>query len=1810
MISWPEREWKLRALGASEEEIYEEKLKYWENLPTQVPDLFLDTPPEELEATRLQFLGAKPQKTGFLPALGRIAKQTAAGAISGTIGAFEYPVEAAAGALGADVGEFEGPAEMFRRWSEEVSEPTSKTEAFLRSIASMAEPISRIGTSVVTMNALFNAGAMASPMLALPGAGPVATTALTTPVAFGGSEYAKTLAGGGTPMEAFEAGTGGAAFGAYLHGAGEVIGPAIRGAAAKLPARFVGPTAYAGQAIGTALPFGPAALAQGATLPEAGEEVIRMAVLNAGLMAPGYGGVKYSALAERFRQKELEARKLETQATVQKWGREDPFVAKALDVRRWIPKDYSRRPFGELPVAEGPADLPVTPEPFDIPTETLSPQQRAVRGLRERAGYPFGYPPEAFPGRIPEPVLTPFNEPESPGHAYMERLELPKVTAPPEGVGARLEVLAGQVIETGPPGRREWTRDQLKDALSVTFRGMTPRNVEAATDLSMKMLEALAAARGTTVADLTSRLFADIRPGTGAEHQASFRRTIEGIRKNPEAVPEIRDFIIRQMRETGVDENTALMEYAKRGGIQAMVEYLNDGRAIMKAWGLADSTTFFHELFHVFRGHLPTTDQMRLLEFIARPGEKWNIKHEEIGANLFTEALRGNMGTLNIPGDIREIIMRARPWLRDSASGIGIDNVNRLIRNEDVKKVFDRMLKGWADDPVTRAYEQVDRYVPGGPLRDADVIYGAIHPEEVKTFTDAYVPKKETPEQKQKRIEFMNAVVKHYKETDPDGIYQALMISTIAKANPKLAEELAQEKFGYTLHAMWLDLARPEFPELAYFVPQKYRTGTRELAAVYKPDITTEKQAKQKADIMDRLRAGTALRPEEFRSVEWAPEEKKWLKTNMQPSYDKKSTFLKQADKNPLVIDTSKGVTQRLEDVGEIIDYVLKKPYAEQSEFNNTLAKYTDAASRLPGWGPSKGDEVMKGAMRHPLYGASVTVNPNPPRAKYGMGATEKDMPFIDKWRQRIGNWVIGTEDVLKKHFGPIGDTMAKYAHKLTDDINMNRANLSGKVVDIMFGDAKLRTKTRWTKGQSIAIAKAIHSRSAPTDQQALKGFQEFQELEQMVIDRFVQTDRMQTSESKAYREEMAYRLSAKLRKDVLQEDVLQDMISRERASRYWEEISEVTAKTRNISRDEADTRIARWLDDIRSLNKIQEAKTPEFRPDEELIDLAAPETAAGPRGEIVDPGSIVIPEGFLNSKLGEVLDKFTRVSSGRIAELNNQGEFGAIMTMLKGMPTPKHIGTLLELYEKMVTQVPLSPNMPLIEGKSLRKIHSAIVSMALSGRAPLSNILGTMNNHWLAGDWKSVGEGIRNYIKDIQSGIISFRGISPFGVELEGISGYKPPSEWKFINILRELHPFPGSEKVARLSGFEIGMVRAEELFKKAIAGDKMAIEDLKRYVIDYQKFMAQMLAWTEGKNIPEIDRIMGRPEQLVRAGLEMSRESSLPMEAYRAPVKWDEPLGRFLSTFRRFGLQQWLLNYRQVANDFHMAGKYHQLGDTKTANAYRIRATQKFGKEVIGSAIAGLFIDSIWKAITGRLDTSIAARMLSADEDTKNDAADMAGLWFESILTAGFGGLVMDLLGTVANVGGRSYGVSDQLFGFNLARVNSAYRIGTTGFGDLIDMAAYAGDGRALSAGLDLTREAWTGARTFIPGLKIAEGVVSGFGLGFQPELERHIDKEAWLDSTRKGIMDAVKRGNMQDFLKLSADYKQALQETLSQAISIGDAQKIEQYSTALNNADKFLNQREEWLRMPNEMMRKTARQQQLKLPGRWGWLSSTLQ
>src|SRR3972149_9758164 len=149
MMRWPEYENYLRISGMDEEEIYQEKLKYWENLPTQVPDIFLDTPPEELEATRLQFLGAKPQKTGFLPALGRIAKQTAAGAISGTIGAFEFSVGAAAGALGADVGEFEGPAEMFRRWSEEVSEPTSKTEVFLRSIASMAEPLSRIGTSVV-----------------------------------------------------------------------------------------------------------------------------------------------------------------------------------------------------------------------------------------------------------------------------------------------------------------------------------------------------------------------------------------------------------------------------------------------------------------------------------------------------------------------------------------------------------------------------------------------------------------------------------------------------------------------------------------------------------------------------------------------------------------------------------------------------------------------------------------------------------------------------------------------------------------------------------------------------------------------------------------------------------------------------------------------------------------------------------------------------------------------------------------------------------------------------------------------------------------------------------------------------------------------------------------------------------------------------------------------------------------------------------------------------------------------------------------------------------------------------------------------------------------------------------------------------------------------------------------------------------------------------------------------------------------------------------------------------------------------------
>lgn len=120
------------------------------------------------------------------------------------------------------------------------------------------------------------------------------------------------------------------------------------------------------------------------------------------------------------------------------------------------------------------------------------------------------------------------------------------------------------------------------------------------------------------------------------------------------------------------------------------VEFLKDGRAVIKAFEKADVSTAVHELSHVFRKDLVDTDLKIIKDWVGVEGDKWERHHEEKFARGFEKYLK----TGKAPNaTLTRIFDKFKEWMSDIYKKLKGSSIDVQIPDA-VRKVYDNLLGG------------------------------------------------------------------------------------------------------------------------------------------------------------------------------------------------------------------------------------------------------------------------------------------------------------------------------------------------------------------------------------------------------------------------------------------------------------------------------------------------------------------------------------------------------------------------------------------------------------------------------------------------------------------------------------------------------------------------------------------------------------------------------------------------------------------------------------------------------------------------------------------------------------------------------------------------------------------------------------------------------------------------------------------------------------------------------------------------------------------------------------------------------------
>jgi hypothetical protein len=231
-----------------------------------------------------------------------------------------------------------------------------------------------------------------------------------------------------------------------------------------------------------------------------------------------------------------------------------------------------------------------------------------------------------------------------------------------------------------------------------------------------------------------SILLLDTRYRDGAQGQARVIGQFPDMETAKAADAQIPSRFAEYVTAGEYDQRTADLRYTNFGlGAKGAIQFLDDGRAIIRAMESPDVSTLAHEVGHIFRRDLQGDDLAIAAEWAgADDVNTWNVDAEE----KFARGIERYLAEGKAPNaKLGKVFEQFKRWLLSvyrSITGSAID----VQLNEDIRGVFDRLL----DDEAFNATKegQFDMFGKG---EDMPLFSGAAQRAQAETFTPKEQPK-------------------------------------------------------------------------------------------------------------------------------------------------------------------------------------------------------------------------------------------------------------------------------------------------------------------------------------------------------------------------------------------------------------------------------------------------------------------------------------------------------------------------------------------------------------------------------------------------------------------------------------------------------------------------------------------------------------------------------------------------------------------------------------------------------------------------------------------------------------------------------------------------------------------------------------------------------------------------------------------------------------------------------------------------------------------------------------------------------------
>lgn len=395
-----------------------------------------------------------------------------------------------------------------------------------------------------------------------------------------------------------------------------------------------------------------------------------------------------------------------------------------------------------------------------------------------------------------------------------------------------------------------------------------------------------------------------------------------------------------------------------------------------------------------------------------------------------------------------------------------------------------------------------------------------------------------------------------------------------------------------------------------------------------------------------------------------------------------------------------------------------------------------------------------------------------------------------------------------------------------------------------------------------------------------------------------------------------------------------------------------------------------------------------------------------------------------------------------------------------------------------------------------------------------------------------------------------------PLGVTAGGIVSHAGPRA--VLDRIEAYHPFGQLEKTVRVWGEKALTSNLRRLGRKAARGDLLAIREIQESIGAQQRALETVIRWATDQIPPgEIMPDTGLPYEVFQFVARGTREVALPYEAQARPSEWTKSeFGKLMTGMQHFSFAQFYYLKDQIWGDLQKAFRaFHTEGNTTLAQQYATRAAGRAVKVAVVGPAVGTLINTIWKAVTGQWDKSIAKQLSDLDDDTKSDAKQALELYGRAMLDAGYMGIAADLMNSAYKLakGERNEYARDSL-GFNLAKLQDAVKY-LNDLGTQTSRLVQGQPGAATTLGKQTLRF----GESLVPALKVVEMPRSWGGQG----LTDITDPDVAQDRYRKAISAARQSGNQPETRRLLAGYGRWLAD---QSRRTTDPRRRAQYRNAL--------------------------------------------